>query len=184
MLPSMEGRREYYKQRHLLHKQERNRNAKDYYYAHKEQYGVNRRAWKKQNPEKVKEIQKQYRIRLLARNPAAYMVYRRNYHSNNPLAYNLRSRLAKAIRNSWKNGSAVKDLGCSIAELRVYLTERFEEGMTWENHGTYGWHIDHIVPLAFFDLTNREQFLTACHYTNLQPLWAADNLKKGATYQQ
>jgi hypothetical protein len=50
--------------------------------------------------------------------------------------------------------------------------------MSWDNWGTHGWHIDHIIPLSSFDLTDREQFLKACHYTNLQPLWAADNIRK------
>jgi hypothetical protein len=50
--------------------------------------------------------------------------------------------------------------------------------MTWENYRFYGWHIDHIGPLARFDLTDREQFLQAVRYTNLQPLWAKDNWKK------
>jgi len=52
--------------------------------------------------------------------------------------------------------------------------------MTWSNYGFNGWHIDHIRPLAAFDLANRSEFLKACHFTNLQPLWAADNFKKGS----
>lgn len=51
--------------------------------------------------------------------------------------------------------------------------------MTWENRGMFGWHIDHIIPLSLFNLTDRNDFLNACHYTNLQPLWSLDNLKKG-----
>ena len=50
--------------------------------------------------------------------------------------------------------------------------------MTWENWGVHGWHIDHIIPIDFYNLQNRDEFLKACHYTNLQPLWAEENLKK------
>ena len=88
-------------------------------------------------------------------------------------------RLHKALKNTFKSGSAVKDLGCSIEYLKAYLEGQFEPGMTWDNWGRRGWHIDHIRPLASFDLTDPEQFKQAVHYTNLQPLWAKDNLKKG-----
>lgn len=96
------------------------------------------------------------------------------------LAVRLRARLYIAIKGNFKAGSAVRDLGCTIAQLKVYLEERFSPDMTWDNWAHDGWHIDHVIPLAAFDLTDREQFLQACHYTNLQPLWAADNLSKGA----
>ena len=79
---------------------------------------------------------------------------------------------------SKKSGSAVKDLGCSIKDLKIHLEEQFQEGMNWNNHGS--WHIDHRKPLASFDLTKREQLLAAVHFTNLQPLWAKDNLSKGS----
>jgi hypothetical protein len=94
------------------------------------------------------------------------------------LSLRLRKRLNMAIRNMAKKGSAVKDLGCSIKDLKIYLENKFDKKMTWENYGLYGWHIDHIKPLSSFDLTDREQFLQACHYTNLQPLWAIENLIK------
>ena len=96
------------------------------------------------------------------------------------LAARLRKRLRKAIKNNYKSGSAVGDLGCSIVDLKTYLEKQFELGMSWDNWAVDGWHIDHIKPLASFDLTDRAQFLEACHYTNLQPLWAKDNLSKGA----
>lgn len=93
----------------------------------------------------------------------------------------MRSRLLQSINTNAKSGSAVTDLGCSIDELKKYLESKFQPGMTWENIGE--WHIDHVKPLSQFDLTIREQFLEACHYTNLQPLWAADNLKKSDQVQ-
>jgi hypothetical protein len=94
----------------------------------------------------------------------------------NKIKRNLRSRLNKAIKNKHKMGSAVVDLGCSIEELYKHLESKFQPGMTWKNYGK--WQIDHIKPLCRFDLTDRKQLKIACHYTNLQPLWAKDNLEK------
>lgn len=91
---------------------------------------------------------------------------------------NLRCRLNKAIKGNFKSGSAVEDLGCSIDEFKAYIESKFKLGMCWENWGRKGWHIDHIIPLSAFDLTNYEQFKKACHYSNLQPLWAKENLSK------
>lgn len=94
----------------------------------------------------------------------------------------LRTRLYDALRCKRKTGSAIKDLGCTLEELRIFIESKFQPGMTWDNWCFRGWHIDHIRPLASFDLENREEFLKAVHYTNLQPLWAFDNLSKGAKY--
>lgn len=90
----------------------------------------------------------------------------------------LRSRLRDAIKNNQKIGSAIGDLGCSIHELKVHLESQFKPGMTWENWSVHGWHLDHIKPLCSFDLEKEEEFQAACHYSNLQPLWAKDNLSK------
>jgi len=94
------------------------------------------------------------------------------------LKTNLRTRLRITLKNNYKSGSAVRDLGCSIESFKSYLESKFQSGMSWDNYGLYGWHIDHIKPLSSFDLTDRKQLLEACHYTNLQPLWAKDNLSK------
>jgi transcription termination factor Rho len=66
--------------------------------------------------------------------------------------------------------------------LVPYLESKFEHGMSWDNYGE--WHIDHIVPISIFNLENPEELQKACHYTNLQPLWAEDNLRKGSYYEQ
>ena len=92
----------------------------------------------------------------------------------------LRRRLSHILSRKYRSGSAVRDLGCTLNFLKTYLESKFKPGMTWENWTTNGWHLDHIIPLKVFNLTDKEQFLKACHYTNLQPLWAKDNLKKGA----
>jgi hypothetical protein len=98
------------------------------------------------------------------------------------LSNRLRQRINFALRKCYKSGSAVRDLGCSIPELKIWLENKFQPGMDWDNWSLFGWHIDHKIPLKNFDLTNREQFLQAVHYTNLQPMWAEENLKKGAKY--
>jgi len=132
------------------------------------------------NKQKVKDSKA-----LWARHNATYFKEynkkRREVDVEFKLRGNIRTRLCNAIRGGKKPGSAVKDLGCTIKELKQYLESNFQEGMTWENWGLGEgkWSVDHIIPLSSFDLTNREQFLKACHYTNLQPLWALDNLKKG-----
>ena len=95
------------------------------------------------------------------------------------LRHNLRSRLRKTLHGKAYGLSPVRDLGCTVNELKTYLESKWHPGMSWKNYGLYGWHIDHIKSLNSFDLNNRIEFLRACHYTNLQPLWAADNLKKG-----
>ncbi len=99
------------------------------------------------------------------------------------LRWNLRSRLNTAIKHGWKAGSAVRDLGCTIPELKAYLEAQFRPGMSWDNWARDGWHIDHRKPLAKFDLSDPEQLRQACHYTNLQPLWASENISKSDSTQ-
>lgn len=89
----------------------------------------------------------------------------------------LRNRLRLALKRK-KPDAFTKNLGCSIDDLIRHLESRFQKGMTWNNWGPTGWHIDHIKPLSKFDLSDLEEFRQAVHYTNLQPLWAKDNLSK------
>lgn len=91
----------------------------------------------------------------------------------------LRSRLNKAIKRDSKKGSAVRDLGCTIAFFKTYIENMFYGDMSWDNWGTY-WELDHIEELHTFDLTNRKQFLKAVNYKNMQPLTIPDHLKKTA----
>jgi len=136
------------------------------------------------NRERIRDFNKKYR----EKDKEAFNKRAREYQSNRCLTnlkyrliVRLRGRLSDAIRGkSGKcSGSHITNLGCSIAELKMYLEGQFRDGMSWENYGRKGWHIDHKIPLAFFDLSDIEQLKKACHYSNLQPLWAQENLIKG-----
>lgn len=98
------------------------------------------------------------------------------------LITNLRSRLRQLIKQKslTKSSLTTKYLGCTIEELKVHIEKQWLPGMTWSNNTYKGWHIDHIKPLAL--VKTEEDLYTLFHYTNLQPLWAKDNLEKADTY--
>ena len=91
---------------------------------------------------------------------------------------NMRTRLGMFLsaKNFKKTNSTFAMVGCSPKFLKEHLEKKFEPGMTWNNHSIDGWHIDHIIPLD--RAKNEEDIKKLCHYTNLQPLWAEENLKK------
>jgi len=150
-------------------KQYRKKNAKKIKKYHADRY--------QKNKEDIKDRNKEYS----KQNPTYKMEYDRRRYKDDiqfKLTDILRSRLYKAMKNNQKTGSAVKDLGCTIKELKQHIEQQFQPGMSWNNWAIDGWHIDHIKPLSSFDLSNSEEFKKACHYSNLQPLWAKDNLSK------
>lgn len=116
-----------------------------------------RKKWTKANPNYFKEYDK----KRLPQDPS----YK--------ISKNLRRRLNHILRENFKVGSAVKDLGCTGEQLKLHLEKRFKDGMSWNNYGCKlgQWSIDHIIPLSKVDLTDRNEFLKVCHFTNLQPLW-------------
>lgn len=136
--------------------------------------------WKSKNTEEYREKRRKYAIEYRKNHKEKLAEYRRK-RLKNDIQYNLsnrlRSRLNKIIRNEQKGGSAVRDLGCSVSQLKKHLESQFLVGMSWDKLGKI--HIDHKIPLSSFDLTDKNQLLKAVHYTNLQPLWAEDNYKKG-----
>lgn len=113
-------------------------------------------------------------------------LYKNNINAK--LAKILRIRLRLSLKDK-PHKSVLKYLGCSLSELKVHLELQFEEDMTWDNYGSYSkhikrWNIDHIKPLSKFDLSNEEELAKACHYTNLRPMWAIDNLIKNNKYNE
>ena len=149
------------------------KNAHDRHIKNRERNNQRNREYRKEYPEKSKE----YRLKNKAKINNQLKI-RKDTDINFRLKGNLRIRLNKAIKNNQKSGSAVRDLGCSIEYFKHYIAGKFITGMTWENYGRFGWHLDHIKPLSSFNLENREEFLKACHYTNYQPLWATTKIAR------
>jgi site-specific recombinase XerD len=106
--------------------------------------------------------------------------YYREYRSKNisaKIACCCRNRIRNCIKKGYKSQSSLFLTGCKTwDELKNHLEKKFTNGMSWANMGE--WHIDHIIPCSSFDLTNIEQQMQCFHYSNLQPLWAKDNLSK------
>lgn len=89
---------------------------------------------------------------------------------------NVRIRLFMKSINIIKNNSTLNIIGCTPQFLKEYIENQFTDDMSWELMGKYI-HIDHIIPLS--SAKTEEELYKLCHYSNLQPLWAEDNLKKG-----
>jgi hypothetical protein len=130
---------------------------------------------------------KRYRIENFSQVREYKKAWNREKYRTDP-AFRLRSLLRARLNRQLKfrklgiaskAGSPVRDMGCSVESLISYLEAKFAPGMSWDNHGA-SWELDHIKPLVDFDLTERQQFLEACHYTNLQPLWIEEHLAKTA----
>lgn len=148
--------------------------------------------YRKDHPERLRLLRRESRERHLSEALKRVRVWRKanpgyekNRRRTNPrfrIATCLRSRLNIALvaGGAKKAASTFALLGCSLDFLKAHLESRFRPGMTWENHGPV-WHLDHIKPCAKFDLTNPEQQKTCFHWTNLQPLFAKENLQKSAS---
>lgn len=162
---------------------------REYRRANKEKSWLKTLAWRKANPEKWSAIKaRDYaknKARVFATN-AKNTARRKEQDFGFRILINLRGRVAKAIQYSRKGTVKIdttkKLLGCSGPELLSHLENRFLDGMSWDNYGPNGWHVDHIKPCALFDLSDPKQQKECFHFTNLQPLWAKDNRSKGKKY--
>lgn len=121
--------------------------------------------YKKQNIKK-REYKRKY-IKLRIENDINFRITK-----------NIRTRIYASVKGL-KKYNTIKLTGCSIDELKSHLETNFKNGMSWSNYGK--WHIDHIIPCASFNMSNIDEQIKCFHYTNLQPLWAIDNIKKGCS---
>ena len=152
--------------------------------------------WRKDNPEKTAEYSKKYRQdnfekiadynrKRKQENPAYHREYEKKRRQSDPLykmiCY-LRNRIGSYCRDIGANRTTrTKDmLGLDLSTFKSYMESKFQDGMTWENYGQ--WHVDHIKPISL--ARNEKEIIELNHYTNLQPLWASDNIKKSNRYEE
>ena len=154
---------------------------------------LNKKKKKNNNKERRKLESKRYRDRHKEklkikrkerwnRNKEKYLEHaRKRYKNDNQyrLCRILRARINKFISGKSKSTTTKELLGCSLEFFEIYLESKFQTDMTWDNHGQFGWHIDHILPPSRFDLTDPAEQRRLFHYTNLQPLWWKPNIEKG-----
>jgi len=189
--------------KYRLNNLEKNRKrCREYARNHKEKNKAYKKIWevnnrdkvnatarksKRKNHEKVIACMKKWRSehkKEISDYSNKYMKRRREQYPSIKILGNLRTKMRIALKS---NGTEKKErtvtlIDCTPNELKIYLELLFKPGMSWDNYGRKGWHIDHIIPCAIFDLTDKKQRKKCFHYTNLQPLWAQENLKKGKQY--
>ena len=167
----------------------------------KEKKKIRDKIYREKNKEKIRIVNKIYREKnkeKIAKRKKIYAKLNRkkinkykNNWAKNKLKNDINFKIEKRLRNRIycalfrhkkikKYESFKKLIGIDKNGLFKYLESKFQKGMTRHNYGK--WHIDHIKPCKAFDLTKPEEQNKCFHYTNLQPLWAYDNLSKGAKY--
>ncbi len=175
--------RRYHENKDEINKKRRKRRLENH-----EKELAKQREYRKNNRERIKELDKGYalekryskRIREKERERQKDPIYK--------ITTILRKRLSSLIKRQGfnKSGSAIKDLGCTVEELFNHLESKFYSHpitgvlMSWENygHGPGKWQADHIKAIRFFNISDREQFLEAFNFKNLQPLWYEDHVVK------
>jgi hypothetical protein len=142
------------------------------------------RVWRAKHPDRVREKSRKRVMEWRAKYPERYRQYLADRLKSDPdykMRANLRRRINRAIKGDFKRGSAVRDMGCTVAEFWTHMESLFRPGMTRENMGTV-WEIDHIYPLAKADLRgSRVEFLAVNNWRNLQPLTPEENNAKKDT---
>ncbi len=162
-----------HKQKHFAKSAKWARNKRQSDEAFREKRNAANREWQRNNREKMRR----YYTERSAERRRTDVRYR--------IMNSVRRRVLSALKGQAKSASVSAMLGAPLDSVRQHIEGLFKPGMSWSNwgrgwSGAREWHLDHIRPLASFELSDPAQLALACHYTNLQPLWAEENLSKGA----
>lgn len=161
--------RSYFRRYHLEHREKQIEKSKQWRIKNGEVFAGERRLDRRLRRDYWRQVQRRYNDKR-KRTPHLWL--------RHLLACRIRSVLKRS--RSHKDNSTLALLGADIATVKRHIESLWLPGMSWNNWGPTGWHIDHIKPCASFDLTDPEQQKQCFHYTNLQPLWYVDNIRKGA----
>jgi hypothetical protein len=161
---------------HSKNKENINKKHREHYITVKEERLEYQKIYRKTHKEQVNENRRRY--------AKIYIPNRLKTDINFRIATNIRARMRSIFKKESKKGKTLELLGCSVIELKKFLETKFYinpitgETMSWDNYGIDGWEIDHIKPIASFDLREIDQQKEAFNYNNLQPLWEQDHVKK------
>lgn len=179
----VEEKREYNHKYHVENKDELDVKKREYRKSKADHIKLKNREWYEKNRDYAIVRSKEYRDANKSQINRKSAAYKLDREASDPL-FKLKRRLRSLIYIKLRQGSYTKKsktfeiLGCEYDQFLEHISSKFSDGMSWENHGD--WHLDHIVPVAI--AKTEEETIRLNHYTNFQPLWATDNLRKGATY--
>jgi len=164
---------ETYYRNHDSHKSTK----KKYREKTKDQQKIRTKNWRDNNKEKIKKYEVENKLHL---NKMALIRLKKRKLNDKlfSLICSVRARFNGFLKknNISKKNKTFDIVGCTPEFLREYIEQKFTEGMSWDNYGRNGWHVDHIIPLS--SAKNESEIYELCHYTNLQPLWESENIKK------
>jgi hypothetical protein len=144
-----------------------------------DKFKSNSKRWNQRNRERCREYCKKWRSKNKKR--------KREYESQLKklsTLYGITQSIRALVLTKFREGGYTKKskvyeiIGCSYDDFKKHIESQFQEGMSWQNHNRYGWHLDHIIPCA--SAKTEEELIKLNHYTNYQPLWAKDNMTKGS----
>lgn len=161
-----ECRKLYQKIYRINNKQKIKDGQKKYEQENKKKIALRKKKYREKNKEMILEKNKKWK--------------HKKYHSdiNYKIECILRARLYKSLSKIKKTNKTVSLLGCSVDDFKLHIEKQFKKDMSWDNWSHETWHIDHIRPISSYNLSDPEQQKECFHYTNLQPLYASENLRK------